>query len=170
MFQEQELLLKKPCSDLPLFPILICFQIQTVVSWVQPMSLQWVFCCTVKLWTWRAVSPIQMSLQVFKPKKNKQNETLSLSKSSESNYTFKAICQTAGFRRKINQARVWKNSGWLVLVWWLVVGLFFFSLPFIWLGLSILFSLLHASTCHHGPVLLHMQMNKNKKKELPVEP
>lgn len=52
------------------------------------------------------------------------------------------------------------------LVWWLV-GLGFF-LPFIWLGLSILFSLLHASACHHGPVLLHMQLNKNKKKELPV--
>lgn len=43
MFQEQELQLKKPCSDLPLLPILICFQIQTVVSWVQPMPLQWVF-------------------------------------------------------------------------------------------------------------------------------
>lgn len=52
--------------------------------------------------------------------------------------------------------------------WFWFGGWCFFFLPFIWLGLSILFSLLHASTCHHGPVLLHMQMNKNKKKELPV--
>lgn len=83
------------------------------LSWVHPMSLQWVFCCTMKLSTWRTVTSIQLSLQFSKPKKNKQNETISLSKSSEHNFTFRAICQTAGFRRKMYQAEVWRNS-WLL--------------------------------------------------------
>lgn len=34
---------EKSHSELPLLPILICFHIQTAVSWVQPMSLQWDF-------------------------------------------------------------------------------------------------------------------------------
>lgn len=87
-------------------------------------------CChRGKLRTWRAVTLIQSSLQFSRPKKSKQHETLSLSKGREHNFTFKAICQTAGFRRKIYQGRVC-------------------FLPFIWLGLSILF---FSSTCINMP-------------------
>lgn len=39
------------------------------LSSVHPMSLQWVFCCTMKLWTWRTVTSIQLSLLFSKPKK-----------------------------------------------------------------------------------------------------
>lgn len=95
-------------------------------------------------------------------KKSEQNRTLRLSKSSEHNFTLKPSVKQLASEEKFTRQECGGTQG--VFVFWI----FFFFLSFIWLGLSICFSLLHASTCHHGTLLLHTQMIKNMNNKLPV--